>query len=96
MLTQRFEPTGVIGTADSLPGDHHQIETRKLMLVNAKTLADHSLDPVAIDGTTGVLLRYSQTQSCSGQTILPCKNQENVIDGSDTIAKNPTVLVGFH
>ena len=96
MLTQRFEAAGVIGAADSLPGDHHQIETRKLVLVYAETLADHSLDPIAIDGTTGVLLRYGQTQSRPGQTIRPCKNQENVIDGSDTIAKNPTVLVGFH
>jgi hypothetical protein len=66
MLTQRLEATGVIGAADSLPGDHHQIETRQLVLVYAKTLADHSLDPIAIDGTTGILLRYSQTQSCSG------------------------------
>ncbi len=96
MLMQRLKAAVVIGPADTAPGDHHQIKTHEMLLVFSETLTNHSLDPIAIDGTAGVLFGYSQTQSCMAQTIVPCEHQENVIDGPCTIAKNPTVLVGFH
>ena len=95
MMTQRLETAAVVGPADALPGYNHQIKTCKLVLVVSKTLSDHPLNPITLDGTSTVLFRYGQTQTGVGHIIGSGKHQEIVIYGTLAIAKNPTKFVGF-
>lgn len=95
MLVQRLETAAIVGTDDTLTGDDHQVQTRKLALVKPETLADQPLCPIANDGTTADLFRHCQSQSRLVKSIGDRQNQETAIDGTHTIVKNPTEIVGF-
>jgi hypothetical protein len=56
------------------PGYHHQIETRKLVLMKSKTFANQTFNPISIDGASAVLFRYCQTKSGITQTVNPRQN----------------------
>jgi hypothetical protein len=95
MFVQRSETVAIVGTDDTLTGDDYEVKAHKLALLKPETLADQPLYPIANDGTTADLFRDRQTQSRLVKSVGDRQHQETAIDGTLTIVKNPTKIVGF-
>ena len=61
----------------------------------SETLSYQALDPVAINGTAAGLFRNRQPETGIAHPVRAGEYQKKTVGRAPSIAKNPTIFVGF-
>jgi hypothetical protein len=73
-------------------GEHDDVHTAKLTLVQPEALAHLSLDPVAIDRESHSTTAQGDTEASMGQTVGPVQHREAAVDGPLGVREDPRIL----
>jgi hypothetical protein len=68
---------------------YHEIKAAEISLPKAETLPNDALDPIAVDGSADLPLRYGQTEPRLQTPVLPCQNGELAVRGLSGLIENP-------
>lgn len=92
MLFQTAPQLGVGSEGQAGPPRDYHVHRRQLMLVLAKTFADHAAHAIALDRIAGMFDRHRHAEAGTGQLVGTRQHDQAVIAGAHGPLENATKL----
>ena len=92
MARQRFPELGVIDREGRSSHHYNQVRVVKLLTLVPKALADQSLQPIPVDGPSGLLLGDRQTEAGTAFFVGHCQYGKPAVGGTPGTGKHTLVI----
>ena len=89
---QRFSELGVIDRESRSSRHYNQVRVVKLLTLVSKGLADQSLEPIPVDGPSGLLLRDRQTEPGTAFFAGHCQYGKPAVGGTPRTVEYTLVI----